>query len=139
MPELSPVEQQFVRKKLLEGLSRIIQEQRNNAFSRIYTYGANGYTRREAGSTVKGRSGALREALENPKVNITGSQYNTGMVINYPIYVRFLDMKKYGNYKIYNRPIWGILYSDTIPSIRYEFRSWLAEQTQKAIEAGLQI
>lgn len=32
--------------------------------------------------------------------------------------LRFLDMKKYGNFKIYNRQIWGILYNNAYKDIR---------------------
>lgn len=38
-------------------------------------------------------------------------------------------MKEHGNFKIYNRQIWGILYGETFQNIRYEFnqevRDWI--------------
>ena len=34
-------------------------------------------------------------------------------------------MKRMGNYRIYNRPIWGILYKDSFVKMKYEFEDWL--------------
>ena len=31
-------------------------------------------------------------------------------------------MKKHGNLKIYNRQIWGVIYRETIPQIKFGFR-----------------
>lgn len=54
----------------------------------------------------------------------------------YPTYLRFLDMKRLGNYRIYNRPLWGILYRETLVDIKYEFRQWLQKNfTQEIIDA----
>ena len=38
-----------------------------------------------------------------------------------PLYIRFLDMKKHGNYGIYNRQVWGILWNNSLQTIKYGY------------------
>ena len=54
--------------------------------------------------------------------------------VDYPIYIRFLDMKRKGNHRIYNRQLWGMIYRETLPELRYGF----TESIRQEIEAQLQ-
>lgn len=115
---------QYVRK----GFRRIFEEQRRIAASRIY-----GHQAFRADGTRRSRSGTLQRALESPKLVLHGSGSSLQAEANYPEYIRFLDMKRLGNYRIYNRPIWGILYKETFRDIKYEFSSWLRNFTHGAL------
>lgn len=112
---------EFIHRHINEGLKKIYQAQRNIASRRIYQHGRDKRTVQEKGPTVKGRSGALMSSLVHPDKRVWKGELGNHAVFNYPIYIRFLDMKDFGNYKIYNRQIWGILYNDTFNNIRYGF------------------
>ncbi len=68
--------------------------------------------------------------------DVAGSGSSLYATIVYPTYIRFLDMKRLGNYRIYNRPIWGILYRQTLRDIRYEFSDWLAKFVSSRLADG---
>ncbi|MFK2785139.1 hypothetical protein ACIXWU_07090 [Bacteroides fragilis] len=53
---------------------------------------------------------------------------------NVPLYIRFLDMKKHGNYGIYNRQVWGILWNNSLQTIKYGY----GKEVRDRIYAGLQ-
>jgi hypothetical protein len=54
-----------------------------------------------------------------------------------PLYICFLDMKKHGNYQIYNRQLYGILYRQVLNRIRYGYTDEIARQIRKRlIDAG---
>lgn len=43
-------------------------------------------------------------------------------------------MKRKGNHRIYNRQLWGMIYRETLPELRYGF----TESIRQEIEAQLQ-
>lgn len=43
-------------------------------------------------------------------------------------------MKQHGNYQIYNRQVWGILYSDVRKNVKYEFKFWLDKHFPELLE-----
>ncbi len=47
-------------------------------------------------------------------------------------------MKRLGNYRIYNRPVWGILYKETFNDIRFEFSAWLRKNLADSIRESYQ-
>lgn len=105
---------------LNKGFRRIFEEQRQIAANKIY--GKQAY---RTDGTPRSRSGRLQAALDNPTFSMSGGGASLSAMISYPTYIRFLDMKRMGNYRIYNRPIWGILYKDTFVKMKYEFEDWL--------------
>lgn len=115
------------------GFRNIFEEQRRIAANKIY--GKQAY--RTDGSK-RSRSGRLQKALENPTLILDGSGSSLSAAVKYPTYLRFLDMMRLGNYRIYNRPIWGILYKQTFRDIRYEFRSWLENLVHNSISNSYQ-
>lgn len=119
------VKSQYFRQQLDKGIRDIFEAQRAIATDRIYQSGRDRIREKRVGSTIQGRSGALLKALTNPRYRIDtdGSGLKTESTL--PTYIRFLDMKRHGNYQIYNRQIWGILYSDTLSDVKYEYRDWL--------------
>ncbi|MFK2251054.1 hypothetical protein ACIXNM_03755 [Bacteroides fragilis] len=66
----------------------------------------------------------------------TASGFRAGVVAtsNIPLYIRFLDMKKHGNYGIYNRQVWGILWNNSLQTIKYGY----GKEVRDRIYAGLQ-
>jgi len=115
------------------GFRNIFEEQRRIAANKIY--GKQAY--RTDGSK-RSRSGRLQKALESPTLILDGSGSSLSAAVKYPTYIRFLDMKRLGNYRIYNRPIWGILYKQTFRDIRYEFHDWLKKFTTTTISNSYQ-
>lgn len=110
------------------GFRRIFEEQRRIAAAKIY--GKQAY---RTDGTPRSRSGRLQQALASPTFSITGSGSSISAKAQYPTYLRFLDMKRLGNYRIYNRPVWGILYKETFNDIRFEFSAWLRKNLADSI------
>ena len=102
----------FIYETLQKGIRQIYSAQLQIAQRRIYSQSAKG----------RGRSGALLNALRHPPSTAQRLGESVSAGIPYPVYIRFLDMKKHGNLKIYNRQIWGVIYRETIPQIKFGFR-----------------
>lgn len=115
------------------GFRRIFEEQRHIAAAKIY--GKQAY---RTDGTPRSRSGRLQQALASPPFSITGSGSGISAKAQYPTYLRFLDMKRLGNYRIYNRPVWGILYKETFNDIRFEFSAWLRKNLADSIRESYQ-
>lgn len=114
------------------GFRRIFEEQRRIAAK---IYGKQAY---RTDGTPRSRSGRLQQALASPTFSITGSGSGISAKAQYPTYLRFLDMKRLGNYRIYNRPVWGILYKETFNDIRFEFSAWLRKNLADSIRESYQ-
>jgi hypothetical protein len=50
--------------------------------------------------------------------------------------LRFADMKRLGNMKLYNRLVWGILYGDTKAELSYGFSEEVKNALRKQLEAA---
>jgi hypothetical protein len=61
-----------------------------------------------------------------------------GLIISQKIIkrLRFLDMKKFGNMKIYNRLVWGILYGETKAELSYGFFEEVRNALRRQLEAA---
>lgn len=118
----------YIREHLEAGFRKIFQKQLEIANEKIYSN-----TTRH-----KRHTGTLREALEHPTYFIQPSSHGYDAEIKWPIYIRFLDMKRMGNYRIYNRQVWGILYKETFRNMRYEFSDWLRDYTSKILNNAVQ-
>ena len=46
-------------------------------------------------------------------------------------------MQKHGNYQIYNRQIYGILYHDTLGKIKYEYQDYVRERVKEMFASSL--
>lgn len=124
---------QYFTNHVRSGFRSIIAEQRAVAAKKIYGHEA---------KTLKGyprsRSHVLQQSLQAPDYTINPSGSGVSARVYYPSYIRFLDMKRLGNYRIYNRPIWGILYKQTFQDIRYEFVDWLRKNFSEEIRQCFQ-
>jgi len=76
-------------------------------------------------------------ALQNPNYSVVPDGEGVIAHSNLPLYTRFLDMKKHGNYQIYNRQIYGILYHDTLGKIKYEYQDYVRERIKEMFASSL--
>lgn len=125
---------QYFRQCVERGFQKIFDEQRRAAAESIYarqTFTASG--------KVRSRSQRLQQALDAPQYDIQPVDQGVRVNVDYPLEIRFADMRHLGNARVYNRPIWGTLYRSTFPDIRFEFRDWLrANLKESLMEAYLE-
>ncbi|MBD5401544.1 hypothetical protein HDR58_01910 [bacterium] len=125
---------QFVAEYLKRHFPKIYKTQEGIAASRIYGRKA---VRADNGKP-RSRSGALMAALQAAPASINAGTSGIEAFLSYPYYIRFLDMKRFGNNKIYNRPIWGILYKQTFVDLKFDLAAWLRESTASDIRQSYQ-
>lgn len=114
--DLQGLKMEYFLSMLQKGVREVFSRQAQAAQSNIYSNG---------NDQDEGRSGALREALENPRFSITTAGQGLQVIASLPEYGRFVDMKAHGNRKIYNKHLFGQLYRGTLQDIKYEFREWI--------------
>jgi hypothetical protein len=134
--ETDSLKTQYFMQYIRKGVHDIFAAQKQIATSRIYQVGHERTIKQGSGSTIKGRSGALMNALNSPNYLITPDGQGVRTQITYPLYIRFLDMKRHGNYKIYNRQIWGIMYKETFVNIKYEYGDWLKNHVHDLLNSA---
>jgi hypothetical protein len=68
----------------------------------------------------------------------TVSESGSGVTFSQKIIkqLRFLDMKRPGNLKIYNRPVCGILYGETKAELSYGFSEEVKNTLRRQLEAA---
>lgn len=132
---MNEIKGNFFYETLVQGIRDIYRAQLRIAQNRIYQVGRERRIVLGEGRAVRERSGALLKALNNPETTVERLGDSVRAVMNYPIYIRFLDMKKRSNFKIYNRQIWGILYKETFNKMRYELseqvRDWITGELNR--------
>jgi hypothetical protein len=127
------IKQEFIRERVEKDIRAIFEAQLLIARERIYTrtrYSKEGrsfYQEQGTGATLD-RDSLLLKALETPQYKIEASGNGIISTSNIPMYMRFMDMKRVGNWQIYNRQVWGILYNNTINAIRYEYGKQVRDQ-----------
>lgn len=127
------IKQEFIRERVEKDIRAIFEAQLLIARERIYTrtrYSKEGrsfYHEQGTGATLD-RDSLLLKALETPQYKIEASGNGIISTSNIPMYMRFMDMKRVGNWQIYNRQVWGILYNNTINAIRYEYGKQVRDQ-----------
>ena len=99
-----------VREKISDALSR-----QRDIFSRNHTSIAGG----------KSRGAEIKHRLESLAPQIRPDGEGIVATLAYPIEIRFFDMKRKLNWKIYNRVLWGMAYKDLLQDIKYEFDDWI--------------
>ncbi|MFT4072810.1 MAG: hypothetical protein QM654_12915 [Dysgonamonadaceae bacterium] len=79
------------------------------------------------------RSGRLENTLSSPDFVLRAEGESFKVAANYPLYIRFLDMKSKGNWQIYNRQIWGILYNNSLKEIKYRYGQAIVDKVGNAL------
>lgn len=133
------IKQEFIREKVEKDIRAIFEAQLLIARERVYTrtrYSKEGrsfYQKKGFGETLD-RDSLLLKALESPQYKIEASGNGIISTSNIPLYMRFMDMKRVGNWQIYNRQVWGILYNNTINAVRYEYGKEVRERIYKQLQ-----
>ncbi len=110
---------EFVVEVLNRDVENIYRAQLLIAEKNIRLQGASLKAVKRSGKKIGERSGQLKNALQNPQYNIAGIDGKFQVQAYIPLQVRFLDMKHLGNWMIYNRQVWGILYRNSLIDIKY--------------------
>ena len=128
---------EFIRAVLERDARNIYRAQQLIVSQRIYLAGKDlKATRRKVG--IQKQSGTLENALSNPEFYMKSEDERFVLAANYPLYIRFLDMKHKGNWRIFNRQVWGILYNNALPDIKNKFRQFISDTIGAALRAVFQ-
>lgn len=128
------IQQAYFKETLSRDINDIFQAQLDIATKRIYRAGRKRQKFQGLGSTVQGRSGKLKEALSNKEFTFYDTEEGVIASTSLPTYIRFLDMKKKGNFQIYNRQIWGILYNNALKDIRHDYSKETRDRIRLQLE-----
>ena len=128
---------EFIRKVLERDARNIYRSQLLIVSQRIYVSGKDlKASRRKEG--LQRRTGRLENSLIRPDFYMRSEGENFRLSLTYPLYIRFLDMRHKGNWKIYRKPIWGIMYNNAYRDIQFnygkEINDWVDERLRAAFE-----
>jgi hypothetical protein len=112
---------QFIVQMLERDINNIYKAQLAIARQNIYVEGKSLNVKQRKGKKIGVKSGALLDSLQNPDYLIRGEGERFIVSAGIVKHMRFINMKKYGNRKIYNRQVWGILYNNALRDIRYNY------------------
>ena len=115
------IKQEFVRENIERDIRAIFEAQYLIATERVYTSAI------YPTQVGQGRSLVREQGYGRLVRGVVATS-------NVPLYIRFLDMKKHGNYGIYNRQVWGILWNNSLQTIKYGY----GKEVRDRIYAGLQ-
>ena len=116
-----------------EGVRKIFAAQLDIIDKHLYREGKDATLRiRNNGRSIRDRTGAMRQAMSNPRYSVGASQ----AVAEVPLQLRFFDMRHLGNWRVYNRQVWGILYGHTLREVKYEWRQEIAERVRNGLKRG---
>lgn len=113
--DITDAEIDFILQELEKGIKKTFDTQLAIANRRIYNK-----------KKRKPTSGRLKQCLEDAKYKVWSDNIGIHGHMDYPMYIRFLDMKRLGNMRIYNRPIWGIFYKETMKTVYRTFNHLFA-------------
>ena len=125
--------QQFIIEVLQRDLNNIYKAQLGIARQNIYVEGKELKVKRKHTKKIGVRSGALLKSLENPDFVIQASGEKFVVSAGIVLHMRFIDMKKYGNRRIYSRQVWGILYNNALRDIRSGYGQELYDVVKAAL------
>nr|DAY04106.1 MAG TPA: hypothetical protein [Caudoviricetes sp.] len=125
------VKQRFVHDTISQGINLIYQTQENV----VRTY-------------LNTRSGKLLGSLQRRQFTIQESEGKQEYFIRIFSYLRYLDIRyRRGNDRIsrhirsnlalYNRTVWGVLYHETFPELRYVYNEAIRTSIRKELEQAL--
>ncbi len=122
--------QGFLQSVLDYGLRKIYENQMNIATQRTAE-------RKSRARAYKDGAGeyiinTLRQRMS--QVQVSGS--SAEVISQIPLVMRFVDMKNYGNWEIYNKQVWGILYHDVFKDLSQKYRSWIIFQMRLKLGAA---
>jgi hypothetical protein len=127
----------FIRAVLERDAKNIYKAQQLIVSERIYLKGKDlKATRRRKG--IQRRTGRLEDSVSHPDYIIQSQGEEFKLALNYPLYIRFLDMRKKGNWRIYRHPIWGIINNHTIPDLKYKYGEAIADKMGNLLKGAFE-
>lgn len=124
---------QFVVEILNRDVDNIFKAQQLIAEENTRLQGAGLKKVKRSGEKIGERSGRLRESLRSPKYSVAGVNGKFQVQAYIPLHIRFLDMKEKGNWMIYNRQVWGILYRNSMIDIKYRYGDQIRDLVGQAL------
>jgi hypothetical protein len=97
-----------------------------------------------AHQVMKERTGTLFANLDARGFGITGASQRFSVSVRILKYLRFNDIRSNmvvrGKLHLYNRAVWGVLYGETLPALRYGMTDEIRAVIRKQLEdAGQQL
>lgn len=127
----NPIRADFFRRVATEDFRTIFSRQLAIVQRGEYKTGRQIQTRMRWGGGMGQRSGTLERHLAAAGFTVDGNSLTVNT--NYPIYIRFLDMKRKGNWQIYNRQIWGVVYNNMLAELKEEVGSRTKEEIREQL------
>lgn len=128
---------EFIRRVLERDARNIYRAQELIVSQRIYVSGK----KLKASQRKKGlrrKTGKLEDSLASPDFYMKSQGESFTLAANYPLYIRFLDMKHLGNWRLYNRQIWGILYNNALRDIKYKYGENISDTVEKSLREAFE-
>lgn len=125
------IKKQFVHQTLKEGILKIYSTQEN-----------------VVRTNLQRRTGRLMTVLSAHQFESEETQTSQKVFVRLLPYLRFLDMQyrtrndriakfKRRNLALYNRVVWGVLYHETFPELRFGFTNEVRDGIRKLLEKSL--
>ena len=118
---------EYLKEQLQKGLNEVFEAQRAVAARKID----------RSDKARKSRSGSLMASLMHPDCKLTSGAAFVHGVVTYPSELRFQDIKSLGNWRIYNKQLWPVIYRKTLKNIRFEFSAWLRDRAVRDLTDAL--
>ena len=129
------IKMQFITKVVNEDMIAIRQAQKRIFYENVYAVGKDLVKQTRKGRTLaQGSHADIENYLNSAPASIVSTATGAISLQEMPITLRFLDMKKKGDWRIYNAQLWGILYNNSLRRIRYETGEAISEQTAKLLQ-----
>lgn len=128
---------QFIVQTLDTDIQNIYKAMSLIAEQNLYVSGKQLKTTKQKGALIGRKSGSLLQCLQSPDYIIQST--NTGYIISAAIVqqLRFMDMVRFGNRRIYNRQVWGILYNNTLKQLHNYYGTETYNFVGDALKAAL--
>lgn len=81
---------------------------------------------------------AIEKSLNNPNYFIQSQGEQFIVQSSVPVDIRFYDMRRKQNLQIYNQIIWGILYNNAFPDIRFKYGEEIFDRVGDALHQAFQ-
>ena len=118
---MEKINYQQLRPIIESGIAQVYQAQLDILDKHLYREGSKGKLKiRHNGREVHDRTGNLRRMLKSPQTTLHVTDDSLSVTNGIPIQLRFFDMKHLGNWRIYNRQVWGILYGKIMGQVKME-------------------
>ncbi|GAB1358687.1 hypothetical protein MASR1M31_04660 [Porphyromonadaceae bacterium] len=126
---------EFILQTVERDVRNIYKAQLIIATQNIYLEGRDLKAKRRKGKTLADdpKNNSIIRALQNPDFILSQQGESFVLTANIVKKLRFRDMKKFGNWRIYNAQVWGILYNNALRDIRLNYGNALRDKVGEAL------